>query len=70
MRCPFDRNFALNVKLLMALAFIPISDVEVKFDELMSQSFSVENEELLYGRRLGISSTLIDVCRYTIISIV
>jgi len=31
----------------MALAFIPIPDVEEKFEELMSQHFFVENEELL-----------------------
>lgn len=43
-----NADFALNVKQLMALAFVPIPDVEEKFDELMSQSFFVENEELLF----------------------
>ncbi|XP_022172326.1 uncharacterized protein LOC111035118, partial [Myzus persicae] len=43
-----NADFALNVKQLMALAFVPIPDVEEKFDELMSQRFFVENEELLF----------------------
>jgi len=42
-----NADFALNIKQLMALAFIPIPDVEEKFDELMSQHFFVDNEELL-----------------------
>lgn len=39
-----NANFALNVKQLI---FVLIPDVEEKFDELMSQSFFVEIEELL-----------------------
>ncbi|XP_022162942.1 uncharacterized protein LOC111028558 [Myzus persicae] len=41
-----DADFALNIKQLMALAFIPVPDVVDTFDELMSQSFFVD-EELL-----------------------
>jgi len=32
---------------LMALAFIPVDDVEDTFNELTSKSFFVEHEELL-----------------------
>lgn len=42
-----NADFALNIKRLMALTLIPIPDVEGKCDELMSQHFFVENEELL-----------------------
>lgn len=42
-----DADFALNIKQLMALAFILVPDVVYTFDELMSQSFLVEHEELL-----------------------
>jgi len=42
-----DADFALNIKKLMALAFIPVPVVADTFDELMSQSFFVEHEELL-----------------------
>lgn len=36
-----DANFALNIKQLMTLEFIPVPDVMNKFDELMTQHFFV-----------------------------
>jgi len=34
-----DADFALNIKQVMPLAFIPVPDVVDTFDELISQSF-------------------------------
>jgi len=42
-----NADFALKIKQLMALAFVPVSDVVEKFDELLSQQFFLDNEELL-----------------------
>lgn len=42
-----DADFTLNIKQLMALAFIPVRDVDNTFYELMSQGFFVKHEELL-----------------------
>ena len=42
-----DGEFALNIKMLAALAFIPIEDVAETFDELLETEFYEENQELL-----------------------
>ena len=44
-----DSNFSLQLRQLIALAFIPPCDVDASFDQLQSSDFFKNNEELLDG---------------------
>ncbi|XP_014298656.1 uncharacterized protein LOC106693842 [Microplitis demolitor] len=50
MQCSYnsDVRFALNIRMLLALAFVPINDVEDVFSELAESQFFVDNEVELH----------------------
>ncbi|XP_057339488.1 uncharacterized protein LOC130676989 [Microplitis mediator] len=55
-------RFALNVRMLMALAFVPAKDVHNAFDELIRSTFYDENEEVLEPLISYVERTWIGVC--------
>lgn len=42
-----DSQFALNVRQLLTLAFVPVKDVLTYFDELLMQQFYIDNVNVL-----------------------
>ena len=42
-----DFEFALNIRLLPALAFVPVSDVVSSFEELIESEYFDQNEQLM-----------------------
>jgi len=42
-----DPEFALSIKQLAALAFVPVIDIIKAFDHLLDSTFFQENEELV-----------------------
>jgi len=41
------RSFSIQIRLLPALAFVPINDVEKSFEELLDNEYYKENEDFL-----------------------
>jgi hypothetical protein len=42
-----DPNFSIQIRLLPALAFVPINDVEKAFEELLDSKYYKEHEDFL-----------------------
>lgn len=47
-----DPDFAMHFRLILALPFVPIEDVEAAFDEIISSDFFKENEESAFNTHI------------------